>query len=63
MSLKIPNIPVPKQVRVTALNKTVWDYLRTGLSFDEANTVKHQAEAEVQAALDAIITNAKEPKL
>ncbi|WP_395089282.1 hypothetical protein [Armatimonas sp.] len=58
--MKIPNIPVPKQARVEELHKAVWDYLRTSLSFDEANTVKHQAEQAAQRALDAIITITKE---
>ena len=55
----LPNVPMPKQARVEELNKAVWDYLRTGLSFDEANTVKHGAEANVRALLDGLMTRTK----
>lgn len=58
--MSTPNIPVPKAARVEELHKAIWDYLRTGLSFDEANTVKHEAEASVQALLDGVIQRAKD---
>ena len=55
----IPNIPIPTQARREELHKAIWDYLRTGLSFDEANAVKHEAEAETEALLGKIIAGAK----
>lgn len=58
--MKIPNIHLPKQARVEEVRKAVWDYLRTGLSFDDANAVKHEAEADVQALLDGIIARKKQ---
>lgn len=58
--MSIPNIPVPTVARVEALHKAIWDYLRTGLSFDEANTVKHEAEANTKALLDGMIARKKQ---
>lgn len=58
--MALPNIPIPAQARREQLHKAIWDYLRTGLSFDEANAVKHEAEGACRAALDEIIERGKQ---
>jgi len=57
--VSIPAIPIPAPIRSWLLRKAIWDYLRTRLSFDEATSVKGQAEAAVAATLEDIIQGAK----
>jgi uncharacterized protein (DUF2267 family) len=47
----IPKIPIPAPLRVAVLRRAIWDTLRTRLSYDEANAVKAEAEARVEAVL------------
>jgi hypothetical protein len=52
----IPKIAIPAPVRSWMMRKAVWDYLRTRLTYDQANMVKADAEAAVSAVLeDAIL--------
>ena len=50
--MSIPVIPIPAPLRSWLLRKAIWDYLRTRLTFDQANAVKADAEAAVAAVLE-----------
>lgn len=53
--MSLPIVPIPAPVRSWMLRKAIWDFLRTRLSFDQANAVKAEAEAAVAAVLEDII--------
>lgn len=52
-------LPIPTEARRAVLNRALWDYLRTGLSYDEAEAIKHEAERKVELLLKDLMDQAK----